>query len=125
MSAIGKRVVGAEVARRAVGTGAPAVPGFARRIAIAHEENVFALRAARHQHRHRFGLRETGEIEEVAVGPVRVFDVVVAHAHGRGGHDGNRIAAHLLEQCAAAAFEFFAPDGEGTRASARARLACD
>ena len=115
----GKRVVGAEVARRPVRAGAPAVPGFARRIAIAHEKNVFALRAARHQHRHRFRLDETGEIEKIAVGAVRVFNVVVAHAHGRGGHDGNRIPAHLLEQCAAAAFEFFAPDRRHARHARR------
>ena len=42
-----KRVVGAEVAHRAPGTGASAIPGLARRIAIAHEQDVFALRAVR------------------------------------------------------------------------------
>ena len=110
-----KGVVGAVVARGALGPGAPAVPGLARRIAIAHEQDVFALRTARHQHRDGLGLVETGEIEEVAVGPVGVFDVVVAHAHGRGGHDGDRIAAHLLQQRAAAPLEFLASDGRDTR----------
>ena len=106
----GKSMVGAVVARGAFGPRAPSIPGLARRIAIAHEEDVFTLRASRHQHRNRVGLRESGEIEEIAVGPVGVFDIVVAHAHRRGGHDGDRIAAHLLEQCAAAALEFLAAD---------------
>ena len=105
-----KGVIGAEVAHRARGSGAAAVPGFARRIAIAHEQDVFALRTPGHQHRDGFGLREAGEIEEVAVGTVGVFDIVVAQPHRRGRHDGDGVAPHELHQGATAAGEFFAAD---------------
>ena len=40
-----ERIVRAVVARRALGSGAAAVPGLARRIAIAHEQHVLRLRA--------------------------------------------------------------------------------
>ena len=75
-----------------------------------------------HQHGDGLGLGESGEIEEVAVGPVGVFDIVVAQAHRRGGHDGDGVAAHLLQQRAAAALEFLAPDRRGTRAALGAVL---
>ena len=83
----GKGVVGAKIASRALRAGASAVPGLARRIAIAHEQNVFALWTAGHQHRHRFGLGEAGQVEEIAVRPVGVLDVVVAQPDRRSRHD--------------------------------------
>ena len=71
------------------------------------------LLAPGNQHGHRLGLGETGQIEEVAVLPVGVLDVVVAHAHRCGGNDGDGIAAHQLHQLAAAAGEFVTSEWRG------------
>ena len=103
-------VIGPVVARGALRPGAPAIPGLTRRIAIADEEYVFTLRAAWHQHGHRLGLGETGQIEEVAVRSIGIFDVVIAQAHRGGGHDGDGVAAHELHQGPPAPLEFLATD---------------
>jgi hypothetical protein len=103
-------VVCAEVAHRASRPRAAAVPGLARRIAIAHEQDVLALRPAGHEHRDGLGLGEAGEIEKIAVRPVGVLDVVVAQPDGRRRHDGDGVSPHELHQRAAAPAEFVAPD---------------
>jgi hypothetical protein len=117
----GKRVVRAVVARRPRGASALAIPGLARRITVAHEQDVLALRTAWHEHRHGFRLREAGEVVEVAVGPVRILDIVVAQPDRRRGHDGDGVAAHELHERAAAALEFVAADGRAPRGGFAAR----
>src|SRR5690606_11667141 len=62
-----ERVVRAVMLDRSGGTGAPAIPHLLHRIPVAAEEDVLALRPARHEHGDRFGLREAGEVIEVAV----------------------------------------------------------
>jgi hypothetical protein len=106
-------VIGSEVAHGALGSGPPAIPGLARRVAIAHEEDVLALRAARNEHGDRFGFVESRQIEEVAVGAVRIFDVVVAQPDGRGRDDRERVATHELHQRAATFPEFLTSDDGG------------
>src|SRR6185312_14785002 len=90
----GECVVRAIRAPRTCRTGAPSVPGLTCRVALAHEEDVFSVVAPRDQDRHRLGLVEAGQIIEVTVLPVRVFDVVVAVAYRRRGQDGDGVAAH-------------------------------
>ena len=98
-----ERIVGAEIAHGALGTGAAPVPGLARRVAVAHEQDVLGLLAAGDQHRHRFGLVESGQVVEVAVRTIVIVDVAVALALGRGGQDRDRSLAHGLHQLAPAA----------------------
>jgi hypothetical protein len=54
----GVRIVHAEVGHGAVLAGARAIPGFAVGVALAAEQDRLAVRAARHQHQHRFGFGE-------------------------------------------------------------------
>ena len=115
MSPIGKRVVGAEVAHRALGPGAATIPGFARGIAVAHEQDVLGLLATGDEHRDGLGLVEAGQVVEVAVGPVVVVDVAVALALGRGGNDGDGALAHQLHQLLAAARVLVFTQGHGQR----------
>lgn len=61
--------------------GAQAVPEFLFRIALATEQDVFAVLAAGDQHQYRFRLVKTGQVIEVAVGPVGIVDAVVAVAY--------------------------------------------
>jgi hypothetical protein len=98
-----KRVVGAVVAHRAFGACATSVPGFARRVAIPHEEDVLGLLASGNQHRHSLGLVETRQVVEVAVGAIVVVDVAVALLLGRGRQDRDGALAHGLHQVPAAA----------------------
>jgi hypothetical protein len=59
-------------------SGALAVPGLAAGVAIAHEQDVFSLRATRDQDGDRIGLGKPGQVMEVAVGSVEVVHVAVA-----------------------------------------------
>ncbi len=111
----GEGIVSAEVAHCTLGPGAAAVPGFARRITVAHEQHVLRVLAAGDQHRDRFGFVETGEVVEVAVGPVVVMDIAVALALGRGGNDGDGALAHQLHQLLAAARVLVFTQGHGQR----------
>jgi hypothetical protein len=61
------------------------------------------VRASRDQHRHRLGLAETGEVLEVAVLAIGIFDVVIAVPYRRGGQHRDRVAPHQTHQLAAAA----------------------
>ena len=89
-----ERVVGAVVARRSLGPGAPTVPRLARRIALAHEQHVLRLRAAGDQHRDRLGLGEAREVVEIAVGAVVIVDVAVARLLGHRRQDRDAALAH-------------------------------
>ena len=99
-------VVGVVVVDRAILTGAAAVPGLLLLIAFAAEEDVFALLAPRHEHGHRFRLREVGQVEEVAVLTVGIGDIAVAGAFLRRRDDGDGILFHHAHQRAAAPPQF-------------------
>jgi len=101
-----KRIVRAVIPCSARRTRTPPVPGLARRIAIAHEQNVLGLGAAGHQHGYGLGLTETREIVEIAVLPEGIFDIAVAVPDGRRGQHRDRVAPHETHQLAAAAREF-------------------
>ena len=127
-------IVGAVVAGGALGPGALAVPGLALRVAIAHEQDVFGLLAARHQHGDRLRLAEAGQVVKVAVLAIGVLDVVVALPHRRRRQDRDGVAPHQAHQLAAAAREFFTADylgfgqqfggAAGACARARRRAGC-
>ena len=79
---------------------AESVPGFALQVFLAAEQHALRRRPG-DQNQHRFGFLKAAEVVEVAVEPVQVLAVAVAHALGRGGHDGDA-ALHLREQRGAA-----------------------
>ncbi len=91
--------------------GALPIPGLPRGIAVAHEQDVLRLFPAGNQDCNRFGLAEARQIEEVAVLTVRVLDVVVTVTNRCRGQDGDRVAAHLLDELAAPAGEFVSTNG--------------
>jgi hypothetical protein len=97
------RAVGGDGAFR---SGARPVPILALAVALAHEQQVLALRSAGCEHRDRVGLREAGEVVEIAVLPVRVLDVAVTGAHRRGRQDRDRVAPERAHQLRATAAEF-------------------
>ena len=92
-----------KVVDRAFLAGARAVPGFAVGIALAAEQDRLAVRAARHEHEHRFGFGKPGEVPEVGILPIRVMRVAAADAFGRGGQDEDRVVAGHAHQLLAAA----------------------
>ncbi|MNI30603.1 hypothetical protein D3C73_844560 [compost metagenome] len=104
----GKGVVGAEVANRAFLPGTQAIPQFALGVALAAEQDVFAMHATRHQHQYRLRFREAAEVLEVAVLAVDVLDVAVTNGHRGGGQDGDAVGFHLRHQglAATAVFRF-------------------
>ncbi len=104
-------IVGAVVAPRPGRSGAPAVPGLAQRVALAHEQDVLGLGPARHQHGHRLGFCEAGQVVEVAVLAVGVLDVVVAQAHRGGRQHGDGVTPHQLHQRPAAVRELVSCHG--------------
>ena len=93
----GEGVVGAVDFARVVKAGAPTFPGFLFRIALAAEQNKFPVLAARHQHHHRLGLGEMGEVIKIAVGAVGIMHVAIAQAHRRGRQNGHA-APHVAHQ---------------------------
>ena len=50
-----------------------AIPGFTFRIALAAEQDRLAMLAAGHQHQHRIGLGETGQVPEIGILPIRII----------------------------------------------------
>ena len=54
----------------------------------------------------RFGFGEAGQVVEIAVLPVRIVAVVVAHPLWRGGDDADAVAADDAHQLLAATGEF-------------------
>ena len=61
----------------ALGTGAPPVPGFHQRVALAAEQQEFLL-AARHQHGNGFRFRKAGQVIEITVLTEGIMDIAVA-----------------------------------------------
>ncbi len=102
----GESIVGSVFFHRPIRPCAPPIPGLAQWITIAHEQNVFSCRPARHQHRHSLRFSKTGQVLEVAVLPVGVLDIIVAGAGGRGRHDGDAVAPHQPRQLPATARVF-------------------
>src|SRR5690606_6880370 len=88
-----KRVVGAVVGDRPLGSGARSVPQLALGIALAAEEQELALRPARREHGDGLGLLETGQVIEVAVRTIVEQRVAAAYALGRGNDDGDALRA--------------------------------
>jgi hypothetical protein len=105
-----KSVVHAVVAHRAFRSSARAIPRLAFSIALAAEQDDFAVAAARNQREHGLGFRKSGQVMEVAVLPVRIVAVVVAQPLRRRRHDANRIAPDDSHQLLAAARVLFAVD---------------
>src|SRR5690606_22521723 len=83
------------------------------------EQHVFRGRPAGNQHRHRLGLGEAAQVVEVAVRPVVIQHIRVAHPFRRGGQDGDGAAPHHLHQLAAAAGEFVFAHGGGRAAGGK------
>ena len=89
------RVVEAEMLGRGFRAEAPAFPDLVFDVARAAEQQG-AVGGAGDQHQPGPGLGEAGQVEKVAVVPVRVFGVAVADRFGRGGQDRDApaIGAH-------------------------------
>ena len=97
----------AELLLRSLQTGALAVPEFALGIAVAAEQHELTVGAARHEHGHRFGLAETGQVQQVGVRPIRIIDIAAADLHRARGNDGRAAGTEHAEQGAAPAGEVF------------------
>ena len=104
----------------AFGAGARAVPRLAQRVVLAHEQQVFRLRTARHQHRNRIRFRKAGQVVEVAVLPIGILDVAVAMAHRRRRQDRDRILADHAHELAPPARELLAVHRSRLNAAAAA-----
>src|ERR1700722_9525515 len=100
-----KGVVSAVILNCARGTGALAVPDLALAITLAHKQDVFRRPTPGDQHRHRLRLVKAGQVEEIAVLPVVVLDVVVPLPRWCRRQDRDRIAAHQPHQLRAPARE--------------------
>jgi len=108
-----ERIVRTEIAHRPLRARAAAVPRLACGVALADEEHVLGLLAPRDEHGDGLGLAEAGEIVEVAVLAVGVFDVVIAVPDGRRRHDHDRGATDDPHELAPAPGEFVARDARG------------
>src|SRR3546814_2395893 len=60
-------VVHAVAVDGALRAGARPVPGLARRVAVAAEQQVLAVLAPGHQHQYRLGFGKTGQVQQVGV----------------------------------------------------------
>ena len=103
----GKRVIGAEVLHRALGSGTPAVPGFHFRVAITTKQQVLAVFAARRKHHHGFGFRKPGEIVKITVRPEREIHVAVTRLLRVGRQDSDSVRPHHAHQLFTPAGKFF------------------
>ena len=101
-----ERVVGAEVADRALLPGPLAVPQFALGIAFAAKQHVLAMNPARDQDNHRRRLGKAAQVLEIAVLAVNMFDIAIANGHRRCGEDRNAVGLHLRHECLAATCVF-------------------
>ena len=102
----GKRIVGAVALAHPFEPDAGAVPLLRLGVALPAEHHELALLAPGREHRHRFGLAETGEVVEVAVGTERELDVSIAGPHRRRGRDRDAPLLHHVHQSPAAFREF-------------------
>ena len=117
--------VGPEALRRALGPQAGPCPQLGLRVPLPHEEDEALLVGVAPEHRHRLGLHDPRQVEELAVRTVRILRVSGAPDQGRRGeHHGARPQA--LEGAGAAAREGLrgkAPQGsEGGHGAAPAGL---
>ena len=103
-------IVGTVIAPSADRAGTTTVPGLARRISIAYEQEILALRTTGNQHGHRLGLTEARQIMEIAVLAIGELDVVVAHRYRCSRDDRNRVAPHRLHELTAATRKFIPPE---------------
>ena len=103
-----KGVVRAVALDRAVGSRPCAVPGLAQRVVLAHEQQIFGLRTARHQHRDGIRLGKAAQIVEMAVLAVGVLDIAVAVAHRGRRQNRDRVLADHAHELAPAARELLA-----------------
>ena len=101
-----KRIVRTIVPRRPFRPGTTSVPGFAGGVSITHEQHVLGLRASRDQNGNRLGLRKTGEVEEITVGPIVIENVAVAGLLRHCRQDGDAALADHFHELAAATNEF-------------------
>ena len=72
---------------RALDPRAPARPRLALLVARTHEHHELAVRMPRRKHRHRFRLRESCQVVEVAVLPINELDVARSNRHRHARHD--------------------------------------
>jgi hypothetical protein len=100
-------VVEAEMRRGGLGAVALALPDLVLDIARPAEEQG-TVGSAGDQHQPRVRLGKAGQVEEIAVVPVRILGVAVADGFRGGRQDGDAAAlrAHLVHQA-------LAPGGEG------------
>ena len=83
---------------------AVAIPVFAPRVRLAHEEELLRV-AARHQHEDGVLLVDAGEIEQVALLPEFVIDVGREHPCGRTPEDRDRVRTEALGDARPARFQ--------------------
>ena len=95
------RRFGAEALARALDAEALAGPGLAIGVARADEQGE-AFGIGRVEQARRLGLGESGQVVEVVVLPVGVFDVPRAHRDGRGREQRERSRGQLGEEALAA-----------------------
>ena len=107
------RVVHAEAFNRAFLAGARPIPRLLGGIAFPAEQQALAMLATGHEHQHRLGFGESGEVPEVAVLPERKRGVLAADALGRGGQDQDRIVPGHAHQLLAAFGELGILDHRG------------
>jgi hypothetical protein len=101
----GVRHLGAVHLHRTLHPGAPARPRFPFRIARLHEQNEFLLGMAGEQETHRLGFLKSGQIQQIAVLPVAILDIVGSRRHGRGREQGGRVRPDLVQKRTPAARE--------------------
>src|SRR5690606_33235591 len=83
----GKGVVHAEIGDRTFLTGAMTIPLLACGIALATEQDGFALTASGDQGKYRIRFPESGQIVEIAVLTIRVVRIIVAQPFECRRHD--------------------------------------
>ena len=91
-----------------VGSGTAAFPALLVWIPLATEKQILAGIAAGYQHGDGVGLRETGQVIEVAVLAKSILDVAAARAHGRGRQDHDAVVTDHAHQLFASPRELLA-----------------
>eukprot|EP01022_Parablepharisma_sp_SALTPOND_P033110 TRINITY_DN881_c1_g1_i15.p1 TRINITY_DN881_c1_g1~~TRINITY_DN881_c1_g1_i15.p1 ORF type:complete len:1351 (-),score=485.80 TRINITY_DN881_c1_g1_i15:36729-40781(-) len=94
------------------------VPDLAFQVLVATEQDA-AVFLAGHQHQHRLGFGEAGQVVEVAVMAIRIVGIAVAHHLGRGRDDGYAATGFLQ-----AGDQARAARGERSGVEAHGRFPC-
>ena len=102
-----KGIVGAVLLDRAFRPRTQPVPLLPLWVALAAEQQVFALRPPRHQHRHGLRLRERRQIEKVAVLAKGIMGVAIARPLPCRGQDGHAALTDDLHQSPPTPHRFF------------------